>query len=148
MPGFEPEDREFEQRVRSSFQRQKIMETIGAVLTHVAPGRVEIELRFRDTLTQQHGYVHAGIITAIADSACGYAALSLLPAGSEVLTVEYKVNFLAPAQGTRFVARGRVVRSGRTLSVCAGEVFAANAVVEVRVAMMQATIIRSSKKIE
>jgi len=92
--------------------------------------------------------VHAGIITAIADSACGYAALSLLPAGSEVLTVEYKVNFLAPAQGTRFVARGRVVRSGRTLSVCAGEVFAANAVVEVQVAMMLATIIRSSKKTE
>ena len=92
--------------------------------------------------------MHAGIITAIADSACGYAALSLLPADAEVLTVEYKVNFLAPARGTRFIARGRVVRSGRTLSVCAGEVFAANAVVEVQVAMMLATIIRSSKKTE
>ena len=148
MAEFEPQDRDFEQRIRNSFQRQKIMETIGAALTHVAPGHVEIELRFRDTLTQQHGYVHAGIITAIADSACGYAALSLLPTGGEVLTVEYKVNFLAPAQGTRFVARGRVVRSGRTLSVCAGEVVAANAVVEVQVAMMLATIIRSGKKIE
>ena len=148
MAGFEPQDRDFEQRVRSSFQRQKIMDTIGAVLTHVAPGRVEIELRFRDSLTQQHGYVHAGIITAIADSACGYAALSLLPADAEVLTVEYKVNFLAPAQGTRFVARGRVMRSGRTVSVCAGEVLAGNAGVEVQVAMMLATIIRSRKKPE
>jgi uncharacterized protein (TIGR00369 family) len=148
MAGFEPQDRDFEQRIRSSFQRQKIMETIGAVLTRVAPGYVEIELRFRDSLTQQHGYVHAGIITAIADSACGYAALSLLPADTEVLTVEYKVNFLAPAQGTRFVARGPVVRSGRTVSVCAGEVRAANTVVEVQVAMMLATMIRSSKKPE
>lgn len=146
MARFEPEDQDFEQRVRSSFRRQKIMETIGAALTRVTPGEVEIELPFRDSLTQQHGYVHAGIITAIADSACGYAALSLLPADIEVLTVEYKISFLAPAQGTRFVARGRVVRSGRTVSVGSGEVLAVQAGVEAPVALMLATIIRSSKK--
>ncbi len=141
-------DQDFEQRVRTSFRRQKIMETIGAMLTRVAPGFVEIELPFHDGLTQQHGYMHAGILTAIADSACGYATLSLLPADAEVLTVEYKVNFLAPAQGTRFIARGRVVRSGRTVSACAGEVVAVNGGAEVAVAMILATMIRSSKKAE
>jgi uncharacterized protein (TIGR00369 family) len=144
VPGFEPRDQDFEQRVRGSFRRQKIMETIGAALTFVAPGQVEIELPFRDSLTQQHGYLHAGVITTVADSACGYAALSLFAADAEVLTVEYKVNFLAPAQGTRFVARGRVLRSGRTVSVCAAEVVAVNAGAEVPVAMMLATMIRST----
>jgi uncharacterized protein (TIGR00369 family) len=121
------------------------METLGAALTRVAPGHVEIELPFQGSLTQQHGYVHAGVITVILDSACGYAALSLSPVDTEVLTVEYKVNFLAPAQGARFVAVGRVVRPGRTVSICAGEVLAVTAGVEVRVAMMLATMIRSRK---
>ncbi len=126
-----------------SFRRQKLMETIGAKLTRVAPGEVEIELPFSDELTQQHGYMHAGIVTAIADSACGYASLTLSPPGVEVLTVEYKVNFLAPARGTRLVARGRVIRPGRTISVCEGEVLTVSGGVEVRVAMMLATMIRS-----
>lgn len=143
---FHPEDPNFEARVASSFHRQKLMETIGAALTRVAPGEVEIELPFSNDLTQQHGYMHAGIITAIADSACGYASLTLSPAGAEVLTVEYKVNFLAPAHGTRLVARGRVIRNGRTISVCEGEVLAMSGGVEVRVAKMLATMIRSDAK--
>ena len=144
VTGLLPEDPSFEARVRSSFRRQKIMEMIGAKLTRVAPGEVEIELPFQDVLVQQHGYVHGGIVTAIADSACGYAALSLMPEGAEVLTVEYKVNFLAPARGTRLRARGRVIRSGRTISVCAGEVAAINGDGEVPVATMLATMICSS----
>ena len=143
MAGFRPEDSDFEARVRASFRRQAIMETIGAVLARVAPGEVEIELPFGDTLTQQHGYVHGGIITAIADSACGYAALTLLPAGAEVLTVEYKINFLAPARGTRFVARGCVIRPGRTITVCRGDVTAVESGAQVPVASMLATMIRS-----
>src|SRR2546426_1468494 len=144
MLRFQPEDPNFEVRVRSSFQRRKLMERIGAVLTRVAPGEVEIELPPNDDVMQQHGYVHAGIVTAIADSACGYAALSLSPAGAEVLTVEYKVNFMAPAHGTRLVARGRVMRPGRTISVCEGEVIAVRGDTEIRVAAMLATMIRSS----
>ena len=141
-----PEDPGFEARVRDSFRQQKIMATIGAALTRVAPGDVVIELPFRDDLTQQHGYVHAGIVTAIADSACGYAALSVAPPGVEVLTVEYKVNFLAPGRGTRFVARGRVIKPGRTISVCEATVVAVSGAAEVPVASMLATIIRSSKE--
>jgi uncharacterized protein (TIGR00369 family) len=110
-------DPAFEARVRASFARQGVMTTIGARLTRVAAGAVEIELPFRSDLTQQHGFVHAGVITTIADSACGYAAFSLMPAEASVLTVEYKVNLLAPARGDRFVARGRVVKPGRTLTV-------------------------------
>lgn len=141
MTGFQAKDLNYEARVRGSFRRQRIMEAIGAVLTRVAPGEVEIELPFRDDLTQQHGYVHGGMVTAIADSACGYAVLSLLPADAEVLTVEYKVNFLAPAQGQRLVARGRVVRLGETVSVCAGDVFTAKDSAVTAVATMLTTMI-------
>ncbi|HEY7678680.1 MAG TPA: PaaI family thioesterase [Candidatus Methylomirabilis sp.] len=140
MPTFEPADADFERRVRSSFARQGLMERIGARLTAVSPGAVEIELPFRADLTQQHGFVHAGIITSIVDSACGYAALSLLPAHAEVLTVEYKVNFVAPATGARFIGRGRVTKPGRTLTVCAGDVFAAADGGEKLVATMLATM--------
>lgn len=143
----EPHNQDLERYIRSSFAKQKVMETIGAALTRVAPGQVDIALPFRDTLTQQHGFVHGGIIAAIADSACGYAALSLLPEGSEVLTVEYKVNFLAPAHGTRFVARGRVIKSGGRVSVCEGDVVAENGGVEAPVAVMLATMIRSGKAV-
>jgi uncharacterized protein (TIGR00369 family) len=121
---FVARDPAFEQRVRSSFGRQTMMKTIGATLRSVAPGLVEIELPFRDDLCQQHGFLHAGAVTAIADNACGYAALSLMPPGAAVLTVELKINLLAPARGSRFVARGRVTRPGRTLTVCLGEVVA------------------------
>src|SRR6478735_6814642 len=114
----------FEPRVRASFARQRVMETIGATLTRVDPGAVEIALPYRADLTQQHGFVHAGIVATILDTACGYAAFSLMPADVAVLTVEYKINLLRPAKGDRLVARARVVRSGKTLTVCAGDVFA------------------------
>ena len=97
------------------------MATLGAVLERVEPGAVEVGLAFRPELTQQHGFLHAGVVTAVVDSACGYAALSLMEPGAAVLSVEFKVQLLAPAQGARFVARGRVVRSGRTLTVVSGE---------------------------
>ena len=101
-------DPNFEQRVRASFERQAAMATLGATLTRVSPGEVVLELAFRPELTQQHGFLHAGIVTSVMDSACGYAALSLMDAGAAVLTVEFKVNLLAPAQGARFRATGRV----------------------------------------
>jgi uncharacterized protein (TIGR00369 family) len=138
---FEMNDPGFEARVRASFGRQALMTTIGARLISVSPGEVEIDMPFRGDLTQQHGYVHAGIITAVVDSACGYSALSLLSADSEVLSIEYKVNFLAPALGERFVARGRVVRAGRTITVCSGEVVAITSAEEKTVAVMLATMI-------
>jgi len=119
-----PQDPAFEERVRKSFLRQKVMQTIGARMLAVTPGLVEIELPYHPGLTQQDGYLHAGIVTTIADSACGYAAYSLLPADVAVLTVEFKVNLLAPAKGERFVARGRVLKSGRTLTVCMADVVA------------------------
>ena len=124
MDVFEPRDPDFAARVRANFARQGLMATLGADLVDVGPGAVTITLPFRADLTQQHGYLHAGAVTAIVDSACGYAALSLMPAGVEVLTVEYKVNFLAPAAGQMFVARGRVTKPGRTLTVCTGDVVA------------------------
>lgn len=122
--GFVPKASDFEQRVRTSFSNQHVMKLIGAELATVVPGEVEIQIPFRSDLTQQHGFLHAGIVTTVVDSACGYAAFSLMPAEAEVLTVEYKVNFIAPAKGERFVARGKVVKPGRMISVCAGEVFA------------------------
>src|SRR5947208_1479826 len=91
---FDPQDARFDERVRTSFARQTLMTTIGASLSRVSPGEVEIEIPFQDNLSQQHGYLHAGVVTAIVDSACGYAALTLTPAGTEVLTIEYKINFV------------------------------------------------------
>ena len=120
---FSPLDAEFETRVRESFARQGAMALVGAELIDVAPGAVDIALTFRDDLTQQHGYMHAAVITGIVDSACGYAALTLMPAGTEVLTVEFKVNFVAPAKGHRVIARGRVTKPGRTITVCAGDAY-------------------------
>jgi uncharacterized protein (TIGR00369 family) len=116
-----------ERRVRESFARQAFMGLLGAELHRVAPGEVDILLPFRADLVQQHGYLHAGVTTAIADSACGYAALSLMAADAAVLSVEYKVNMLAPAQGTRFLAQGRVIKSGRTITVVRGDVLAFDA---------------------
>lgn len=140
MPVSEPQNPDFEACVRESFARQKIMATIGARLIRVAPGEVDIELPFRDDLTQQHGFLHAGIVTMIVDNACGYAALSRMPADAAVLTVEYKTNFLAPATGERLIARGRVTRPGRTITVCAGDVFAVIDGRENLVATMLATM--------
>jgi len=115
---FIAKDPAYEQRIRESFERQKVMALLGAVLTRVEPGRVTIELPFRDDLTQQHGFFHAGIISTIADSAGGYAGFTLFPADTGILTVEFKINLTAPADGERAVAVGEVLRTGRTLTVC------------------------------
>lgn len=128
-------------RIRASFEHQLMMQTIGATLETVAPGRADISLPFRTDLTQQHGYLHAGVVATIADSACGYAAYTLMPADSSVLTVEYKINLLAPARGDRFVARATVLRPGRTLTVVQADVFASTNGTEVRTATMLATLI-------
>lgn len=140
MTPFEPQDPDFERRVRESFARQRVMETMGATLLRVAPGEVEIALPFREELTQQHGFLHAGVVTTIVDSACGYAALSLMPPGAGVLTIEFKLNLLAPAAGARMIARGRVTKPGRTINVCAGDVFAEQDGREKLAATMLATV--------
>ena len=121
---FEPQDENFEVRVRTSFAQQGIMSLIGATLFRVEPGVVEIEIPWREDLSQQDGYMHAGIVTTILDSACGYAAYTLMPADSSVLSVEFKVNLLAPASGKMIRARGVVKRPGRTLTVCTADAFA------------------------
>lgn len=115
-------DTDFASRVHASFDRQAFMTHLGARLTRVEPGLCEIEVPFRKELTQQHEYFHAGVIGSIADSAGGYAAYSLMPADSSVLSVEYKVNLLTPAVGDRLIATAKVVRSGRTISVCSVDV--------------------------
>jgi uncharacterized protein (TIGR00369 family) len=135
-------DPNFEQRVRDSFARQRFMATLGARIVSVVPGEVLIELPWREELAQQHGVLHAGAVASIADSACGYAALSLMPAGSGVMSVEFKVNLLAPGRGDRFLASGRVRRAGRTLTVCEGTVRVIRGAEEREVAIMTATMIR------
>lgn len=121
---FQPVDPGFEARVRESFGRQAAMKLIGATLARVEPGVAVIELAYRADLTQQHGLVHGGITAMIADSAAGYAAYSLFPADSSILTVEFKINLVAPADGERLVATGRVKKPGRTLTICEFEVVA------------------------
>src|SRR6185369_16525765 len=113
----------FAEEIKQSFAKQTIMELIGAQLTRVEPGIIEILLPYRADLAQQHGYLHAGIVTTIADSACGYAAYSLMPANSEVLSVEFKVNLLVLAKGEMFLASAEVVKSGKTLTVVRADVF-------------------------
>ena len=133
-------DPNFEARIRASFAMQKFMTTLGARLERIAPGEVAIALPFRADLTQQNGFLHAGVVTSVVDSACGYAALSVMDPGANVLSVEFKVNLLAPAEGAEFLAVGRVVRSGRTLVVVSGELLAGETVV----ALMQGTMIARS----
>ncbi|MHB8244620.1 MAG: PaaI family thioesterase [Acidimicrobiales bacterium] len=113
-----PHDPDYVHRARDSFSRQLVIEMIGAKMRRVEAGLVEIELPYRADLAQQHGYLHAGIVATIGDSAGGYAGYSLMPVASTVLTVEYKINLLAPAEGERFFATGRVINSGRTLTIC------------------------------
>ena len=116
------------------------LRSVGATLEHISPGRLEIAIRPNPAISQQHGFTHAGAISAIADSAAGYAALSLMPAGVGVLTTEFKINFLAPAAGDRIVARARVVEAGRTLTVAQAEVFAEQGGQERIIALLTATI--------
>jgi uncharacterized protein (TIGR00369 family) len=139
LAGVEPD--EFA-RVRASFARQGVMTTLGAELAGIASGRVAIALPIEPRLSQQDGFLHAGVVVTALDSACGYAALTLLPDDDEVLTVELKVNLLAPASGESLVAEGEVVRAGRTLTVCRGDAYAEQGDERVHVATMLATIMR------
>lgn len=137
---FVPEDPEYDARVRQSFERQGAMRLIGARIAELAPGYCSIELPYRGDLAQQHGYVHAGIVGAIADSAGGYAGFTLFPADASVLTVEYKVNLIAPALGARLIAEAEVVKAGRTLAITRGEVYAESPGKRTLCAIMQQTL--------
>ena len=128
--------------VEANFSRQPAMALIGASINVLEPGSVEVSFPFRADLTQQDGFIHAGIISTAADSACGYAALSSMPAGSDVLSVEFKLNLLRPAAGERFVARAQVLKPGKTLTAVRADVFALMGVQERLIAAMQATMIR------
>jgi uncharacterized protein (TIGR00369 family) len=129
-----------EARVRGSFGRQNFMATIGATVAAVRRGEVEIVLPFSDKLGQQHGFIHGGVVASIADSACGYAALSVMPADAAVLTIEFKINLLSPARGQRLRAIGRVVRAGETLVIAIGEVFAEENGASKQVALITASL--------
>jgi uncharacterized protein (TIGR00369 family) len=135
-----PADPNFEARVRASFAKQNFMATIGAEIVEVAAGKVSLRMKVQPDLTQQHGFVHAGALASLADSACGYAALSLMPADAAVLSVEFKTNMLSPAKGDAMIARAEVIKPGRTIMVCRADVFAITGKDEKLVAAMQGTM--------
>lgn len=141
---FQPSNPDFENRIRESFAAQAFMRTLGAELTRIAPGEVTIGVPYSEALTQQDGFLHAGVVTSIADSACGYAAFTLMPKEALVLSVEFKVNLLSPAVGERFIARAVVLKPGRTLTVCRADVFAVKEGAEKIVMTMLATMIGKS----
>ncbi len=132
--------------IRESFNRQTIMATIGATLESIGKGRAVIALPYAKHICQQHGFLHAGVVTTIVDSACGYAAFSTMPENSSVLTVEFKVNLMAPAKGDRFIAEGRVIKAGRTLTVTQGEVIAYEGDKAATIAIITATMMRLEAK--
>lgn len=138
---WKPKDPAYDARVRESFSRQSHMATLGATIVHIAPGEVHLALPFASQFCQQNGFLHAGAITSVADSANGYAAYTLAPPDTDVLAVEFKINLLAPATGERFVACGQVLRPGRTLTVCRADVFATGSSERVLIATMLSTII-------
>jgi uncharacterized protein (TIGR00369 family) len=131
---------DLEKKIAASFAAQGLMATLGAQLVQVSPGEVQIELLPRPDLSQQRGYIHAGALTSVLDSACGYAALTVAPAGFDVLTVEFKINFMRPAVADRFMAVGKVRKAGKTLTVCEGEVIGVRGTERTAIAVMQATI--------
>ena len=137
---FEPQDPDFAARVRASFDRQEAMKTIGASLTQVEAGVVHIELPWAQPLTQQHGFLHAGMVATALDSACGYCAFTLMTADAAVLTIEYKINLLAPAKGERFRMEGLVVKPGRTITVAEGKAYAIDGGKEKLIATMGCTL--------
>ena len=137
---FEPRTPDYAERVRSSFARQSAMQTLGATLAEVAPGRVVITLPWAAHLTQQHGFLHAGMVATALDSACGYAGFSLMAADAGVLTIEFKINLLAPAQGERFRMVGTVIKPGRTVTVCEGHAYALEGGREKLIATMGCTL--------
>ncbi|TQV88167.1 PaaI family thioesterase [Aliikangiella coralliicola] len=137
---FQPANKAFRQQVIESFSRQQVMKTINVKLLSVTPGKVELEFPYQTELTQQHGFIHAGIVSTVVDSACGYAAFSLMPENAAVLTIEFKVNLLAPARGEHFVAVGQVKKQGRNITVTEGELFACTDNERKSVASMVGTI--------
>jgi uncharacterized protein (TIGR00369 family) len=139
-PRYDPQDPDFAERIRASFAKQGAMHTIGAALGEIAPGRVVITLPWRQELTQQHGFLHAGIVATALDSACGYAGSTLMPADAGVLTIEYKINLLAPARGDSFRMEGVVLKPGRTISVTEGRAYALHEGREKLIATMGATL--------
>ena len=140
MSSFEPKDPLYVQRVRNSFAQQGVMHTLGARLGHLVPGAVDIEIDWAQGLTQQHGFLHAGVVATALDSACGYAAFTLMAVDAEVLTIEFKINLLAPARGTHFRMEGRVLKPGRTISVCEGRAYAISDGREKLIASMACTL--------
>ena len=136
---FQPKDPQFEQRVRASFERQAAMKTIGAFLTRIDPGRVDIELPYSERLTQQHGFLHAGMVATALDSACGYAAFTLMPHDCGILTIEYKINLVAPGKGQLFRMEGHVIKPGRTITVVEGRAYAIDDGQDKLIATMTAT---------
>jgi len=148
MAGFTPSDSNFEARLRDNFTRQAIMTNLRSEMGLVQPGEVHLHMPFGSHLTQQDGFLHAGTVTTLMDSACGYAAFSLMPADARVLSVEFKVNLLSPARGEKFRAEGRVIKAGRTITVCEGKMFSIQNEEETLCALMQATMmcIRENNK--
>ena len=146
MERFKPRDPEYKRKIKESFQAQAVMETIGASLVDTLPGRVRIRLDYSKEITQQDGFVHAGIISTAIDSACGYAALSLMEPGARVLSIEFKVNLLAPARGDYFIATGFVRKSGKTIMVTEGELIAYSGDQKKLVATMTATMMSVVEK--
>jgi uncharacterized protein (TIGR00369 family) len=140
MTSFEPRDPHFEARVKASFARQQTMSTLGIEITDLGPGEIELRMPQMPAYTQQHGFTHAGIIATALDSACGYAAFSLMPQDAAVLTVEFKTNLIAPAKGEYFLFRARVVKPGRTITVCDSQAFAVESGEEKLVATMTGTL--------
>ncbi|HEX3234915.1 MAG TPA: PaaI family thioesterase [Gemmatimonadales bacterium] len=136
-----PKNPDYQAAVRQSFEHQRMMALLGARLTHLAPGEVDLSAPFAAEFTQQNGFWHAGAVASLADSSTGYAAFSLAPPDTDVLAVEFKINLLAPARGEAFLAQGRVVRPGRTLTVCLAEVFAIQGALRTPIATMLSTVI-------
>jgi uncharacterized protein (TIGR00369 family) len=140
MPRFEPKNPDYRSIATDTFERQRAMRTLGISIARLEPGEVELAMAYSPDLTQQNGFVHAGIITAGLDSACGIAAFTLMPVGSDILTVEFKTNLLAPARGKRFAFRAIVVKPGRTLTVCEGRAYAEHDGKETLIATMTGTL--------
>jgi uncharacterized protein (TIGR00369 family) len=140
MAKFEPKNSDFDVRVRDSFNLQKVMHTLGIGIADLSPGHIVLEMAHSDALTQQHGFLHAGIVSTALDSACGYAAFSLMPADAAVLTVEFKINLLNPADGERFRFVADVVKPGRTLTICEARAYALKGQDEKLVATMTGTL--------
>src|SRR5882724_8415720 len=140
MPRFEPKNPDYREIATDTFDRQRAMRTLGISIARLEPGEVDLAMPYSPDFTQQNGFVHAGIITAGLDSACGIAAFTLMPDGSDILTVEFKTNLLAPARGERFMFCATVVKPGRTLTVCEGRAYALHDGVETLIATMTATM--------